>query len=32
MKSFAIIKDVYWVGAVHPDLRLFDDLFLMEAA
>ncbi len=27
MKSFEMIKDVYWVGAVHPDLRLFDDLF-----
>ncbi|MDD5132557.1 MAG: FprA family A-type flavoprotein [bacterium] len=27
MKPFAIAKDVFWVGAIHPELRLFDDLF-----
>lgn len=27
MKPFEITKNVFWVGAVHPDLRLFDDLF-----
>ncbi len=27
MKPFEIAKNVHWVGAIHPDLRLFDDLF-----
>jgi NADH oxidase (H2O-forming) len=27
MKPFTIAKDVYWVGAIHPELRVFDDLF-----
>ncbi|MBN1466713.1 FprA family A-type flavoprotein [candidate division KSB1 bacterium] len=24
MKPFEIIKDVHWIGALHPDLRVFD--------
>lgn len=24
MKPFEIIPDLYWIGALHPDLRLFD--------
>ena len=24
MKSFEIVKDVYWVGVLDPDLRIFD--------
>lgn len=30
MKPFAIVNHVFWVGAIHPDLRLFDDLFLTK--
>lgn len=30
MKPFAIANDVFWVGATHPELRLFDDLFLTK--
>jgi flavorubredoxin len=26
MKPFEITKDVYWCGALHPDLKMFDDL------
>lgn len=26
MKPFAIARGVWWVGALHPELRLFDDL------
>ena len=25
-KPFEIVKDVFWVGALHPELRIFDDL------
>ncbi|MBN1481672.1 FprA family A-type flavoprotein [candidate division KSB1 bacterium] len=24
MKPFEVKKDIYWIGALHPDLRLFD--------
>ncbi len=24
---FEVKSDIYWIGALHPDLRLFDDLF-----
>ncbi len=24
MKPFKIIDDIYWIGALHPDLRVFD--------
>ncbi len=27
MKPEEILPGVYWVGALHPDLRVFDDLF-----
>lgn len=30
MKPFEIANDVFWVGAIHPELRLFDDLFLTK--
>jgi flavorubredoxin len=26
MKPFEIVKDVFWVGALHPELKIFDDL------
>ena len=25
MKPFEIAKDVWWVGALHPELRSFDE-------
>src|SRR5208337_5456314 len=25
-KPFEIVKDVFWVGALHPELKIFDDL------
>jgi flavorubredoxin len=27
---FEVKPDVFWIGALHPDLRLFDDLFYTE--
>jgi NADH oxidase (H2O-forming) len=27
MQPFEIANNVFWVGAIHPELRLFDDLF-----
>ncbi|MDD5492881.1 MAG: FprA family A-type flavoprotein [bacterium] len=30
MKPFEIASNVFWAGAIHPDLRLFDDLFPTE--
>ena len=26
MEPFEIVKGVHWIGALHPDLKIFDDL------